>query len=95
MVLRDFQPDNHISVIDGVRLSGARLKLFDHNDPGPLLYYRTSSKAFAAMGGFASSSADTIEYLRHYADAYGFSCALPLDEAVGIIEDTLAGGGLD
>lgn len=139
----------HLSVIDGVRSSGARLVFFQHNDADSLdaalrasagsrrivlvegiysldgdmadlpalapvcrrhgvgivmdeahsvltcgatgrgvaqhfgleedvrLYYGTFSKAFAGMGGFASGDARIIDYLRHYADAYGFSCALP------------------
>lgn len=139
----------HLSVIDGVRLSGARLRFFEHNDPASLdralaesagsrrlvivegiysldgdmadlprlapvcrahgvglvvdeahsvltcgatgggvteqlgmqgevaLYYGTFSKAFAGMGGFVSGPAETIDYLCHYADSYGFSCALP------------------
>lgn len=139
----------HISALEGVRLSGARLKLFAHNDPASLgevlestrgarrvvmvegiysldgdmadlpriapicqahgvgliideahsvltcgargrgvaerfglsdavgLYYGTFSKAFAGIGGFASGPAETIDYLRHYAASYGFSCALP------------------
>lgn len=139
----------HLSVIDGVRLAGARLKFFAHNDPADLdrvlsetagarrvvmvegiysldgdmadlprlapvcaahgvgliideahsvltcgatgggvtehhgmqdeiaLYYGTFSKAFGGMGGFVSGPAETIDYLCHYADSYGFSCARP------------------
>lgn len=139
----------HLSVIDGVRLAGARLRFFAHNDPDALdraltetagarrvvmvegvysldgdmadlprlapvcaahgvglivdeahsvlacgaagggvtehhgmsdevaLYYGTFSKAFGGMGGFVSGPAATIDYLCHYADSYGFSCALP------------------
>lgn len=139
----------HISLIEGAKLSGARVELFDHNDPGALdacldrhrdkrrivvtegifsmdgdmgdlpalvpvaerhdvsivideahsilacgatgrgvtehfgvddrvaIKYATLSKAFAAIGGFISGAADTIQYLRYFANSYGFSCALP------------------
>ena len=39
--------------------------------------YGTLSKAFSCAGGFAAASSDLIEYLRFYANAYGFTCALP------------------
>jgi len=139
----------HISLIDGVRVSGARLELFDHNDPAGLdalltkhagrrriavtegvfsmdgdvadlpallsvterhgvglvideahsiltmgdngrgvtertgvegrvvLKYATFSKAFSAVGGFVAGPANTIDYLRLFANSYSFSCALP------------------
>lgn len=38
--------------------------------------YGTLSKAFSCSGGFAAASADLIEYLRFYANSYGFTCAL-------------------
>ena len=141
--------DVHFSLIDGARLSKARLELFDHNDPGSLdaalerrkgsrrlvvvegvysmngdmadlpallevaeahgvsvlideahsmlvcgvsgrgvaehfgveqrirLTYGTFSKAFAGLGGFLSGPGETLDYLRFYANPYGFSCALP------------------
>jgi glycine C-acetyltransferase len=139
----------HISLIEGARLSGAKLDLFEHNDPasldavltrhadrrrvvvtegifsmdgdmadlprlvpvaeqhgvsivideahsvlatGPtgrgvtelfgmddrvMLKYATFSKAFAAVGGFISGPRNTVDYLRFFANSYGFSCALP------------------
>ena len=141
--------DVHFSLIDGARLSQARLELFEHNDPGSLdaalerrkgsrrlvvvegiysmggdmaelpallevaeahrvgvlideahsmlvcgasgrgvaehfgvegrirLTYGTFSKAFAGLGGFLSGPRETLDYLRFYANPYGFSCALP------------------
>jgi 7-keto-8-aminopelargonate synthetase-like enzyme len=41
------------------------------------LQYGTFSKGFSAVGGFAAASSDVIEYLRFYANPYGFTCALP------------------
>lgn len=41
------------------------------------LQYGTLSKAFAGIGGFVSGSESIIDYLRLYANPYGFSCALP------------------
>src|SRR5690606_17471801 len=41
------------------------------------LKYATLSKAFAAVGGFVSGAEDSIQYLRYFANSYGFSCALP------------------
>jgi glycine C-acetyltransferase len=41
------------------------------------LKYGTFSKAFAGVGGFVSGRAATLDYLRWYANPYGFSCALP------------------
>jgi len=41
------------------------------------IQYGTLSKAFSCAGGFAAASADLIEYLRFYANSYGFTCALP------------------
>ncbi len=41
------------------------------------LQYGTLSKGFSAAGGFAAASSDVIEYLRYYANSYGFTCALP------------------
>lgn len=139
----------HFSLIDGARLSQARLELFEHNNPGALdavlqrrkgsrrlvvvegvysmdgdmadlpallavaeahgvgllideahsllvcgangrgvaehfgvedrirLAYGTFSKAFAGLGGFLSGPRETLDYLRFYANPYGFSCALP------------------
>jgi glycine C-acetyltransferase len=139
----------HISLIEGAKLSAARIELFDHNDPDSLdaclarhaderrvvvtegifsmdgdmgdlpalvpvaerhrvgivideahsiltcgatgqgvtehfgldrqvaLKYATLSKAFAAVGGFVSGAEDTVQYLRYFANSYGFSCALP------------------
>lgn len=41
------------------------------------LQYATFSKAFAGLGGFVAGPRSTIDYLRCYANSYGFSCALP------------------
>lgn len=49
------------------------------------LYYGTFSKAFAAVGGFVSGRAETIDYLRCYAHSYGFSCALPPATVAGLL----------
>jgi glycine C-acetyltransferase len=51
------------------------------------LQYGTFSKAFAAVGGFLSGATDTLDYLRLYANPYGFSCALP----PSVIASVLAG----
>lgn len=139
----------HISLIEGAKVSGARIEFFDHNDPASLdalltkhahrrkiavtegifsmdgdmadlpallpvverhgvglvideahsilttgpngrgateqlgvegrvvLKYATFSKALSAAGGFVAGPARTIEYLRFFANSYGFSCALP------------------
>src|SRR5690606_24251071 len=41
------------------------------------LKYATFSKAFASTGSFVSGPRATLDYLRYYANPYGFSCALP------------------
>ncbi|HSQ64060.1 MAG TPA: aminotransferase class I/II-fold pyridoxal phosphate-dependent enzyme [Polyangiaceae bacterium] len=41
------------------------------------LKYATFSKAFASCGSFVAGRSRTLEYLRYYANPYGFSCALP------------------
>ncbi len=46
--------------------------------------YGTFSKGFSACGGFAASSADVIEYLRFYANPYGFTCAMPPATVAGL-----------
>jgi glycine C-acetyltransferase len=51
------------------------------------LQYGTFSKAFAAVGGFVSGGGDTLDYLRLYANPYGFSCALP----PSVVASVLAG----
>lgn len=140
---------SHASLIDGARLSKARLELFEHNDAASLdaaltrhegrrrlvvvegvysmhgdmadlpallpvaeghgvpvlideahsilvcgahgrgvaehfgvesrirLAYGTFSKAFAGLGGFLGGPRETIDYLKLYANPYGYSCALP------------------
>jgi 7-keto-8-aminopelargonate synthetase-like enzyme len=45
--------------------------------------YGTLSKAFSCAGGFAAASSDLIEYLRFYANSYGFTCALPPSVVAG------------
>jgi len=139
----------HASLLDGAKLSQARVELFEHNDPVSLdaaldrwkgrrrlvvvegvysmdgdmadlprllevtsqhsvavlideahsllvcgahgggvtehfgaegrigLLYGTMSKALAGIGGFVSGRAATLDYLRLYANPYGYSCALP------------------
>jgi 7-keto-8-aminopelargonate synthetase-like enzyme len=47
------------------------------------IQYGTLSKAFSCAGGFAAASSDLIEYLRFYADSYGFTCALPPSVVAG------------
>ena len=49
------------------------------------LQYGTFSKGFSAAGGFAAASNDVVEYLRFYANAYGFTCALPPSIVAGLI----------
>jgi 8-amino-7-oxononanoate synthase len=150
---------SHVSLVEGARLSGARLELFEHNDPASLdalltrhagkrrvvvtegvfsmdgdmadlprlvpvaerhgvgiaideahsvlacgatgrgvtehfgmddritLKYATFSKAFAAIGGFISGPRTSVDYLRFFANSYGFSCALP----PAVVAATLAG----
>ena len=48
------------------------------------LQYGTFSKGFSSCGGFAASSSDVIEYLRFYANPYGFTCALPPATVAGL-----------
>ncbi len=139
----------HVSMLDGVKIGGARIAVFEHNNPRALdevlsanagarrlifvdgLYsmdgdmadlpalldvaeshgvgmfvdeahsilccgpggggvvehfgvrgrvgvqYGTLSKGFSCGGGFAAAPADLIDYLRFYANTYGFTCALP------------------
>jgi len=146
----------HVSAIDGVRLAGAKLVSFEHNDPQSLaqcldqhkdkrrlvlleglysmdgdlpclpellavidsnevgvlldeahsiltcgphgagtaehfgvsdrigLNYATLSKAFAALGGAVSGSRKIIDYIRLYANGYGFSTALPAPLMAGL-----------
>jgi 7-keto-8-aminopelargonate synthetase-like enzyme len=146
----------HISLVDGIRVGGARIVFFEHNDARSLdaalaahagarrlvfvdgLYsmdgdmadlpalldvaeshrvgmfvdeahsilccgptgggvvehygvrervgvqYGTFSKGFSSAGGFAAAEADLIEYLRYYANPYGFTCALPPSVVAGL-----------
>jgi glycine C-acetyltransferase len=146
----------HISLVDGIRVGGARIVFFAHNDPRALdealaanpggrrlvfvdgLYsmdgdmadlpalldvaeshgvglfvdeahsilccgpggggvvehygvrdrvgvqYGTFSKGFSSAGGFAAASAELIDYLRYYANPYGFTCALPPAVVAGL-----------
>jgi 7-keto-8-aminopelargonate synthetase-like enzyme len=46
-------------------------------DERVVLKYGTFSKAFAGIGGFLNGPRQTLDYLRAYANPYGFSCALP------------------
>ena len=46
--------------------------------------YGTFSKGFSSAGGFAAASPDIIEYLRYYANPYGFTCALPPSVVAGL-----------
>ena len=46
--------------------------------------YGTFSKAFSSCGGFTAADRDLVEYLRLYANPYGFSCALPPATTVGL-----------
>jgi glycine C-acetyltransferase len=41
------------------------------------LQYATFSKSFAHAGSFVAGKKELIRYLRHYVNAYAFSCALP------------------
>lgn len=146
----------HISLTDGVRVGGARIAFFEHNDPASLdqvltatdgsrrlifvdglysmdgdmanlpallevadqhgvglfvdeahsilccgptgggvaehygvqdrvgLQYGTFSKGFSSAGGFAATSEALVEYLRFYANPYGFTCALPPSVVAGL-----------
>lgn len=53
--------------------------------------YGTLSKAFSCGGGFVASRADLIDYLRFYANSYGFTCALPpsVVAAAGAVIDVM------
>lgn len=147
----------HISLVDGIKVGGARIAFFDHNDARSLdqvlttargsrrlvfvdgLYsmdgdmadlpalldvaeshgvgmmvdeahsilccgatgggvvehfgvrdrvgvqYGTFSKGFSSAGGFAAAPRDLIEYLRFYANPYGFTCALPPSVVAGLV----------
>lgn len=46
--------------------------------------YGTFSKGFSGCGGFAASSQDIIDYLRFYANPYGFSCTMPPATVAGL-----------
>lgn len=46
--------------------------------------YGTFSKGFSSVGGFVASSAEVIDYLRFYANPYGFTCALPPSVVAGL-----------
>lgn len=146
----------HISLVDGIKVGGARIVFFDHNSPASLdevlsgtkdqrrlvfvdgLYsmdgdmanlpalldvaevhgvglfvdeahsilccgptgggvvehygvrdrvgvqYGTFSKGFSSAGGFAAAPAGIIDYLRYYANSYGFTCALPPSVVAGL-----------
>lgn len=50
------------------------------------LTYGTFSKAFGALGGFVAGSRETLQYLRFYAHAYVYSCALPPVVIAGILQ---------
>ncbi len=50
------------------------------------LKYATFSKAFASAGGFVAGRADTLGYLRFYANPYGFSCALPPSVVASVLK---------
>jgi 7-keto-8-aminopelargonate synthetase-like enzyme len=49
------------------------------------VHYGTFSKGFSSCGGFAASSPDVIEYLRFYANPYGFTCTLPPPNVAALI----------
>ena len=49
------------------------------------MQYGTFSKAFAGIGGFVSGPKETLDYLRLYANPYGFSCALPPSVVAGLL----------
>jgi 7-keto-8-aminopelargonate synthetase-like enzyme len=146
----------HVSLMDGVRLTGARLATFAHNEPADLdrvlnihagarrvvfvdglysmdgdvadlprllavaeshgvgtivdeahsmfcfgasggglvehfgvvervgVHYGTFSKGLSAAGGFCATSLELADYLRCYANAYGFTCALPPATVAGL-----------
>jgi 7-keto-8-aminopelargonate synthetase-like enzyme len=146
----------HVSLMDGARLSGARLVTFTHNQPEALdrvlgahsgarrvvfvdglysmdgdvadlprlldvaashrvgvvvdeahsmfcfgasggglveqfgvadrvgVHYGTFSKGLAAAGGFCATSVELADYLRCYANPYGFTCALPPATVAGL-----------
>jgi 7-keto-8-aminopelargonate synthetase-like enzyme len=50
------------------------------------LVFGTFSKAFAGVGGFVSGKKATLDYLRYYSNAYGFSCALPPSVVAGLLK---------
>ena len=55
------------------------------------IQYGTLSKAFSCGGGFAAAPADLIDYMRFYANSYGFTCALPpaVVAAAGAVLDVM------
>jgi glycine C-acetyltransferase len=50
------------------------------------LIYGTFSKALAGLGGFLSGPRETLDYLRCYANPYGFSCALPPSVVAAVLQ---------
>src|SRR5687767_9737939 len=46
--------------------------------------YGTFSKCFSAVGGFVAASTEIVEYLRFYANPYGFTSALPPATVAGL-----------
>ena len=50
------------------------------------LLFATFSKAFAGAGGFVTGKKATVDYLRYYSNAYGFSCALPPSVVAGLLK---------
>jgi len=49
------------------------------------LRYATMSKGFASIGGVVSGARDTLDYVRVYANGYGFSVALPASVVAGLL----------
>jgi 8-amino-7-oxononanoate synthase len=50
------------------------------------LQYATFSKSFAHAGSFVAGKRELIRYLRHYVNAYAFSCALPPAVVGGLLK---------
>jgi glycine C-acetyltransferase len=87
----------HMSWIDGVRLSGAKLVTFAHNDPASLdeaLTRYKDNRRCVIIDGLYSMDGDfaPLDMLLDVADAHGVG--IVVDEAHSVFADGPSGGGL-
>jgi 8-amino-7-oxononanoate synthase len=81
---------NHASIIDGARLSRARVAVFPHNDTGAvarLLAERSEAHAWVAVESYFSMDADgpDLAALRVLCDAHGAGLLVDEAHAMGIL----------